>query len=337
MRELLSRPKLPAKITKTAVEAAVKETVAAIQYMQCMIEYGDSDDLEVVALFEGKCPIGRIAHGFVPGHYKPQIWMGACTIPIVKICIFTDGMFRRCTLRQWHLDNCFYDKAFHYAWYAQPVQPKRIGFIGVFAPDNAYANEYNMADNAAKTDILAAIRVNLTDLGAASAAGLEIVLKNVVSHRTDDPLNAKADGTNYFAYYPPVNDQDNLAAIDTFVKWSADNGHRAIGVLPWKLLNIIHTPVVPNPLYMENNRAVIEAVVADIQHEGTIPWTPAVQTVADVSVDTVLKTDVVSADIFSDVIFEMADSADILTIDMPKRRRSALKSTPSTDLFSDIF
>ena len=71
---------------------------------------------ELIVLMEGKCPYSRVPDGKVPKQYSLQPLLGACTIPIVDVCLYVDGMFRLCSLADFYLSDG--DLA--------------IGFIGIY-------------------------------------------------------------------------------------------------------------------------------------------------------------------------------------------------------------
>jgi hypothetical protein len=72
------------------------------------------DDRRFITLFEFKCPLyGRI-DGSVPGNYISQPMAGLCTIPIAKMALFMQGIYRRCTAEMFQLNNEYDNKEFHY-------------------------------------------------------------------------------------------------------------------------------------------------------------------------------------------------------------------------------
>lgn len=87
---------------------------------------------EVCVLFEGKSPLRREPTGSIPEHYEPQPKIGLTTIRLADIGIFTEGVFRLCSGKQFDFSPD-YNTDFH----GKPkgsvlCAPKRIGIIGVF-------------------------------------------------------------------------------------------------------------------------------------------------------------------------------------------------------------
>lgn len=51
-----------------------------------------------IVLFEFKCPYSRIPTGKIAEYYAPQIFAGMDTIRLTQAAIFTEGVFRRCSV-----------------------------------------------------------------------------------------------------------------------------------------------------------------------------------------------------------------------------------------------
>lgn len=92
-----------------------------------LINAGSADNH--IILFEAKCPLRRAPNGKVPHHYEPQILMGLSTIPIASFCVFTDAMFRKCSLAQ--MSSGSYDDKFHGVMKSQ-YKCIMEGFIGFY-------------------------------------------------------------------------------------------------------------------------------------------------------------------------------------------------------------
>jgi hypothetical protein len=91
---------------------------------------------KVIVLFEGKCPLKRIPDSKVPRQYTVQPLAGACTIPITDVCLFVDGMFRKCSVLDFDLgkeyDTEFHDKDVENCIHVD--DPLVCGFIGIYEP-----------------------------------------------------------------------------------------------------------------------------------------------------------------------------------------------------------
>jgi len=378
LSKLLTYTKLPPRYSKSGIRGELAEITAAIKHLQ-----NRKDNL--VAVFEGKCPIARTPDGAVPTQYKPQIYMGACTIPIVNICIFTDGQFRRCSLNQWQINSPYYDRAMHWALRVPIMYPKRIGFVGVYAnaqviptavlaeaaafvrlvsDTDMYENTWHLAyiiykmilakadpriskmvaakaaifitncDNDELLDNVAEeIFADIMDLGdiptehSSGATTLAEVLSNVVANRTIHPDSAPDTSDHYFAYYPDIDHMDKREHMIDFIKTTAN--YRCIGILPYKLFNLIHTPVLPKPTYMEDHRAVIEEAVVKIYEASLLPPPSPV----------IISNDNPTIDVFAD-IFDMPTKNNAATepvqVIAPVNSRRHRK-VDTSDAFADIF
>lgn len=99
---------------------------------------------KLVVLMEGKCPISRVPNGVVPKQYTLQPQLGAFTIPIVDMCLFVDGMFRKCSVQQFGL-NGDYDRNFHKGIDTEDAV-LLAGFIGFYSDDSDFADSPNPGD-----------------------------------------------------------------------------------------------------------------------------------------------------------------------------------------------
>jgi hypothetical protein len=111
----------------------LKTFVRAVKYMGSVSNISVAGKVpkkqKLIVLMEGKCPITRVPNGVVPKQYTLQPQLGAFTIPIVDICLFVDGMFRKCSVQQFGLSG-EYDTSFHKADVSDDVLV--AGFIGFY-------------------------------------------------------------------------------------------------------------------------------------------------------------------------------------------------------------
>lgn len=94
---------------------------------------------QIITLFEFKCPLRMTLNGKVPDNYISQPLAGLCTIPITKMALFMQGVYRRCTTEDFIL-NSKYDPIFHDSYGPQPTYPMPItmGFVGFYKRDETF-------------------------------------------------------------------------------------------------------------------------------------------------------------------------------------------------------
>jgi len=87
-----------------------------------------NDLVPAIALFEFKCPYGRLPKGYVPEYYKPQVKAGLDTIQLTSIGIFAEAVIRRCKICDLRNTPVYNQHLYRY----DPVNretPEAIGFI----------------------------------------------------------------------------------------------------------------------------------------------------------------------------------------------------------------
>lgn len=84
-------------------------------------------------LYEFKCPLRAGLDGQVPDHYISQPLTGLCTIPITHMAIFMQGVYRRCSVKDFYI-NPNYDTDFHTSFGASQVftNPILLNFVGLY-------------------------------------------------------------------------------------------------------------------------------------------------------------------------------------------------------------
>lgn len=108
-----------------------------------MDEWWDDDAVEVIVLFEFKCPHSRLIKGDVPKYYVPQVLSGLALSPVAEFGIYVEAMFRLCSFSQ--LETSGYNKSYHKRDgrylddYAEPVA---WGFTKIFCPENTKWNNF---------------------------------------------------------------------------------------------------------------------------------------------------------------------------------------------------
>lgn len=97
-----------------------------------------------IVLFEFKCPMRRKIKNEVPDHYINQPLIGMCGINIIDFSIFGDGVFRKCSVNDFLIDEK-YDKTFHsYDWRTEFTKPIMSGVIILYENNS---NEFNENKN----------------------------------------------------------------------------------------------------------------------------------------------------------------------------------------------
>lgn len=107
------------------------------QYIDLKSKFKKSKRMTI--LYEFKCPLRAGLDGRVPDHYISQPLTGLCTIPITHMAIFMQGVYRRCSVRDF-LPNPNFDTDFHSSNYGSQqifTNPILLGFIGLFKTSQA--------------------------------------------------------------------------------------------------------------------------------------------------------------------------------------------------------
>jgi hypothetical protein len=88
---------------------------------------------ELILLLEFKNPYMRLPNGEIKKYYVSQPKGGMCTIPITEAALFVDGVFRKCSIREFNLGPR-YDTAFHCRKARRLTYQSAMacGFIGIY-------------------------------------------------------------------------------------------------------------------------------------------------------------------------------------------------------------
>jgi hypothetical protein len=94
----------------------------------------DPDSCDAAMLYEFKCPTVRVPNGIIPDNYTLQPQLGATTIGITDVCLFTDTSFRKCAIEDFGLTNTNYDHNFHNGHSEDQLDQPHIacGFLGIY-------------------------------------------------------------------------------------------------------------------------------------------------------------------------------------------------------------
>lgn len=96
---------------------------------------------KVITLFEFKCPYSRKPQGYVPKYYGPQPMVGMVTINVSETSIFSEAVFRKCSIKDFDTTPTF-DKFYHWSKGANASNPICMGFIGIYKDDSKYGDDY---------------------------------------------------------------------------------------------------------------------------------------------------------------------------------------------------
>lgn len=248
-----------------------------------------------VLLLEFKCPHTRAPTGSIPPQYIPQVWSGLAVSPPAHFGLFVDSVFRKCALSDLG-PSTDYDRVYHnrdrvdwsppLAWglvhifAPEPSAPRRVryGWAGdVWAPGDPVVSDYSVDADAAiaAQDIhcryfgLARPRPEMgpVDLGDCPPAmfvrTLGLVARGAFKARPALPVFA--DGRGGGSLGAPA---------------AAPAGYWEVGVLPWKLFNMVYDFVLRRPDFLDEVRPLIAALHARVAAGVAAP--PAAPRGADV-------------------------------------------------------
>lgn len=156
---------------------------------------------ELILLFEFKNPFRRVPQGSVKQHYVAQPKAGMCTIPITDAALFVDGVFRKCSIRDFDLGRA-YDTKFHciHGKCRRLTYETAIacGFIGIidtskpFEHEDTNENDWNVSEevesfNDESSEFESEEIVEMTQEECASIAKLlsTYCIKEVKQHQSD--------------------------------------------------------------------------------------------------------------------------------------------------------
>jgi len=98
---------------------------------------------ELILLMEYKNPYRRVPLGVIKDHYKAQPKAGMCTIPITEAALFVDGVFKKCSIRDFDLSRT-YDVKFHCIHgkcrRLTYESAKACGFVGIMDTSKPFAD-----------------------------------------------------------------------------------------------------------------------------------------------------------------------------------------------------
>ena len=221
-----------------------------------------------VALWEMKCPHGRLPTGDVPTNYVPQLWSGLMVCDQAAIGLFCDAGFRKCTLEDLGLAI------------------ERGAIRGdASAPDGNYDRKYSSRKPAATKPqawgVVALIPNKATKAGAAAAkAALREGVFDVGGAPTDefDDYTAAVAAGTYRAVplapwlaaprlvrHGPTDDLRMANGREGAVAGSAALPEGTTAVIPWKLFDWFYAPVERNPRFEAEFMPRVAAVHAAVE------------------------------------------------------------------------
>jgi len=213
-------------------------------------------DKEEIVLFEFKCPYSRIPSlNQPPKCYIPQVKMGMDIIDIVDKGMLVEAVFRRCSWE--HLGynkNC--DEIGKIPKYRHGL-PISYGLIGFYMKNTVTLPEEMNG-------------VELCDLGSIS---LEL-FSNLINLSMEQKIHIWYGD----CLYETNTDDDIDAQIDNFTEFCIENNYKKIGLLPWKLFEIVYHNISKESnyllTYVEKIYKIVNCikVISDMPDESKIKY-----------------------------------------------------------------
>lgn len=266
------------------------------------VEMLNNKDLTV--LFEFKCPGVRIPKKEWCKKtlgYKVQLKTGLATIDITDIGIYVDSVIRRCSIH-----DLGYNKVYCPISYQKNIDlgyPITYGIIGIYKPESttiSYENESNsekacqfhkdvkmylnnFKNNMSEMDpfdlinYVANLNKGLQFLKSMNSIELKadlIDLGNCPGYILEDVLDeATKDGVNnlYYSDFTTNQSPDVQIEIMKFKQFCNQNNYKPIGVLPWKLFDIVYRPVYKDPEFLNDVKDKIAETIMTIKKLNEMP------------------------------------------------------------------
>lgn len=182
-----------------------------------IMEYKD----RVIVLFEGKSPLSRKPDGkTVTQYYLPQPKIGLCTIPICDFAVFTEGIFRVCSEKDWGW-NTVINEDFH-----KPEKNNTPKYLGAILFVSKVESDQDIIDFGAK------------DKGTIS---------KLLERWSEDRFNESANAMKAIYPDPIIGDED----LDIWLG-NIKNTPKLVGILFWKCFNLSFIPVSKDKNYANN-------------------------------------------------------------------------------------
>lgn len=249
---------------------------------------------EYTVLFEYKNPFNRIPDGTVPKQYTGQMQLGMATIPFVDFAVFVDCMIRKCSRTQF-LQPSEYCRDYHPDASVPPettAEPIYSGFIGFYEQQPAGAAP-NCECGSGVAGALAAIRAlqaarapvgvmairQMAGVAALSDADLEALIDaapglnglfpdfgewdyigTLTKRACDEKFQMPGLRLYYSGFCGRGEDPEAWlqAALQRFQAACTRGGHRAFGIMPYKLYQVSIVPMPRCPEFMEKVVPILE-------------------------------------------------------------------------------
>lgn len=192
---------------------------------------------ELLVLFEQKAPANRVLNYAIPEYYVPQILSGLNVIDITDIGIYTEAVFKRCTLDDLLLTSVSYNESFRFTKNTFTVRPKFMGVIILSTRDAEFAHQVKLAyfRNKYTSDMF-------IDYGDSSPETFFDILDKWKNGQSIQLHYTYGDGETFYNTFESIT--DNI-----------------IGIIPWKLFDMQNHIVYKQDDYLELcHPAILEGV-----------------------------------------------------------------------------
>jgi hypothetical protein len=238
-----------------------------------------------ILLLEFKCPFTRKPQQRAPAQYRPQLWSGLAVSPIAHQGLFVDAVFRKCPLLDLG-DTPGYDTEYHDRDAGAWEHPIAWSLVAVYAPLLAaplhvrlgwrgpeWAPGDPSSDEPDADAALAAWQVHtayfglalkdqgrtrdLADLGDMDrrlfGRALGLIDRKRFPTRLAPPCFADGRGLD-------LHSDRAVGALIEDLRGAAPEHHWLLGVLPWKLFEVVYAPVARRPGFLDEVAPLIEEV-----------------------------------------------------------------------------
>ena len=202
-----------------------------------------------IVLFEFKSPFGKMVKENVPeDHYVSQVKMGLDMIDIAEMGLLVEAVFRRCSWND--LDfTTNYDHEFQTKSYNETVSA--FGIIYICVHDISDINLNNLKaiykENYLNID-------ETVDYGTCDRLVLEEILR----------LITKGHILPVYSHITISNQEMSLRKLEKIYEDLTSSAH-VIGVLPWKLVDIVYHPIEKTIGYLDQYKEKISEILKVIK------------------------------------------------------------------------
>lgn len=200
-----------------------------------------------IFVLELKAPIGRALTPTVPEMYIPQLESEMCIIPEVSYALFSECIFKRCTMQQFNIGNREFVKSASFFTNDKYIggQPLINGLIYIQTNENTSEDlyrHYTKSSEFTRYD-------GVVDFGTVSIDDFYLLI-DCITNRELTPIYTFNNETCKF-------DKE-------YVGESTSKFAHTIGVIPWKVYDISYHLMTKNPTYIEDNWPIISKTLDTI-------------------------------------------------------------------------